>query len=247
MRLSHLLSSLICVVVLAACGPAEVGIWAVNAALRPSGHGPEMCTYNPVRAYIERHQCRDAQGQILPSPITPATVNTVYEGSCALEMTIQSDRFDVFQEAWAAGANPDKCAHNNFYRFLVGQCRTDPAFVQRYIDASVTAGWFTRPDQVQQLLQPAITLGCHATVEWALTKGAKANMKMNDPANQGQTPLTFAYKHFATSHAFRNENARKTFRALLKSGGCDERIVWPEVQPEAKSVLSGVHVEVCGS
>lgn len=247
MRLANLLVLLTMPVVLAACGPAEVGVWAVNAALRPSGPGPDICEYNPVRAYIEQRHCKNSQGQLLPSPITPANVNTAYEGACVLDMAIQRDRMDVFEEAWTVGANPNKCAFNNFYEFLVAECRTDPAHVQRYIDASMKAGWFMRAAQAQQLLQPAINLGCHSAVEWALAKGAKATMPMQDPALKGQTLLVYAYKHYATSYAFRNHDAQKTFRLLVKSGGCDASIAWPPAQPEAQAVMHGILGEVCGS
>jgi hypothetical protein len=232
---------------LAACGPAEVGIWAVNAALRPSGHSPEMCEYNPVRAYIERHNCKDATGQLLPSPITSANVNTVFEGTCVLQMARQRDRMDVFQDAWAMGANPDTCEALSFYSFLLGDCRNNPVVTQRYIDASKKAGWFTRADQAQQLLEPGIVGSCVTSIEWALANGAKVAQKMSNPAYKGQTFLYFAYGHYARDYWYRNESAQKTFRALIKSGGCAKDLDLPTVNPEAASVLDGIRREVCGS
>jgi hypothetical protein len=205
-----------------------------------------MCEYNPVRAYIEHNNCKDATGQLLPSPITPATVNTVYEGSCVLQMAIQSNRMDVFKEAWAVGANPDKCAAQTFYSFLVGQCFTDPVFAQRYIDASANAGWFTRADQAQQLLEPAIIQSCSSGIEWALAKGARVTQHITNPAYQNQTHLQFAYNHYSKDW-YRDERSQKAFRTLIKSGGCDANIDWPKVKPDAEAVLGGIRSEVCGS
>lgn len=245
MLIAKLLCSVALLCTLAACGPAEVGVWAVNAALRPSGHGPEMCQYNPVRAYIERHNCKDANGRLLPSPITTANVNEVFEGTCVLQMALQRGRMDVFQNAWALGANPDKCETQSFYAYLVGPCRTDPAFMQRYISASEAAGWFTQANQAQQLLEPAINLTCLSGIEWALANGARATRKMTNPAYQGQTVLSFAYNRYATSYGYRDDNAQRVFRALLKSGGCAPDLTWPKVKPEAESVLDGIRREVC--
>ena len=204
-----------------------------------------MCEYNPVRAYIENHKCKDTKGNVVSSPITTANVNQVFEGTCVLQMAIQQDRMDVFEDAWAKGANPDKCEPKSFYSFLLLDCRANPALAQKYTDASVKAGWFKRTDQVRQLLEPGIIGSCAAAIEWALAKGAKATQKMGNPAYQGQTYLYFAYNHYARGFWYRNEDSKNTFRALLKSGGCAADLELPKVDPEAASVLDGIRREVC--
>jgi hypothetical protein len=234
--------------VLSGCRPAaEITLYTVAGALRPHEHGPPMCAYNPVRAYIERHDCKDERGQLLPSPIDTANVNTAYEGVCALDMAMQANRLDVFDEAWTKGASPEKCETNNFYNFLVSECRSNPQATMALIDATLKQGWLSRPQRAQALLEASVAGPCFAGFEVALAHGARARHSAIASDFKGKSLYFYASTRVADSYNYRSPDMQNMLRRLLTAGACPDALDTPPVKLEAAEVFNTVRREVCGT
>lgn len=185
-------------------------------------HSPKAaCERVPLRAYAEGGQCLDAGGRLNPSPVTTRNVNKKEEGICALEHALAAQNMQLYQEAWAKGADPYLCAPaSNFYEFLLSDCNETNNPTDQFIDAANSLGKFAGPRNSHDLLEASVQRMCLHGIEVALKNGATVQSRI---APQGAADERKSVFHVASHRAdyFSSRPAElNAFLRLLVAGAC---------------------------